>query len=74
MVDTFIGLKGFKGAKMIKIICDRCGKEMRSYDAPTSVKFIMSDKTFEYDLCSKCMYEVEDFIVSPIKSSEASTN
>jgi len=51
---------------MIKIICDRCGKELlTTYSQNTRKVVFLEGSRTEYDLCKNCMVEVRNFVVEP---------
>ena len=62
---------------MIKMVCDKCGKEVYSVEFPhlpqTSKILITSGMiTREYDLCKSCLREVREFITADTPQNEGS--
>lgn len=49
---------------MIKMVCDRCGKEIvLTYRSPNEPSKLTTPYTsIQYDLCKNCIVEVRDFI------------
>ena len=53
-----------KEQTMLKIICDRCGKEIiypNAHVGDRVIRMKVSDN-YEYDLCKECRYKVINFI------------
>lgn len=50
---------------MIKIVCDRCGKELFSRTPLSTHKITFIEGTIrtEYDLCKECLLKVRNFII-----------
>ena len=60
---------------MIKMVCDKCGKEVYSVAFPhlpqTSKILITSGiNTREYDLCKSCLWKVREFITADTPQTE----
>jgi len=49
---------------VIKMVCDRCGKEVLTTIVPYTSKVIMMNGVIRtnYDLCKECLYKVRNFI------------
>lgn len=50
---------------MIKIVCDRCGKEVLSRTSLSTHRITLMDGTIrtEFDLCKDCILKVRNFII-----------